>query len=93
MEIIAKTDQGFLINASLREVRAILESVNGIPKEEAEIEIGQKIPAIDYASTIQKVKSLKDNYAFTQLFRSLEDFATIANGLKEVVNKASNIEE
>lgn len=49
MNIIAKTNDGFLINATEKELSEIIKSVTGMaPKE---INIGQKIPAIDYATT------------------------------------------
>ena len=63
MEIIAKTKEGVLIQASEREVKEILNAVSGHRPEV--LSIGQKIPAIDYASTITKVKSLGDSYEFT----------------------------
>ena len=53
MQVIAKTSEGFLISATHNEISEILRSVNG--KVPEKIDIGQKIPAIDYASSITKV--------------------------------------
>ena len=55
MKIIAETKEGFLINASKEEVNAVLTSTNGVLQTKDSIETGQKIPKIDYASTISKV--------------------------------------
>ena len=56
MIIIAKTENGYLIEAKPNEVKEILTAVVG--DNIKEIKIGQKIPAIDYAGTIKKVKSI-----------------------------------
>jgi hypothetical protein len=67
MEVIAKTNEGFLIKATENEIKEIVNAVTGIrPKE---IKIGQKMPAIDYASTITKIKSLKDDDYFKQVLK------------------------
>lgn len=89
MEIIAKTDSGFLITGSTSEVSEILKAVNGsAPKE---IEIGQKIPAIDYSATITKLKTLPENYAYEQLVRYASNFQEIIAGLETSVMKATEI--
>ena len=46
MEIIAKTEKGFIIEASENEISAILKSVHGEFDRE-QIKIGTRIPAID----------------------------------------------
>ena len=56
MEIIAKTENGVIINATNDEVNEILNAVSGAKPEK--LKIGMKIPAIDYASTIRKVQGL-----------------------------------
>lgn len=90
MEITAKTQDGYLIQASSNEIKEILTSVNGkCPKK---IEIGQKIPAIDYATTITKIKALKDNYEFKNMFKYLKRFYGSAKELQDKVVKANNIE-
>ena len=90
MQIIAKTQDGYLVQATENELKEILTSVNGNRPDD--IEIGQKISAIDYATTITKIKSLKDDYYFKNLFQHMESFYTKAQKLKEVVTKANDIE-
>lgn len=91
MKIIAKTaNQSVLIEATEQEVREILNAVTGNrPKE---IEIGVKIPAIDYASTITKIKSLNENNNFVNLISYAERFLNEVDGLKKKVSDASKIE-
>ena len=89
MKIVATTEDGYLIQATSNETKEILTSVNGIrPKE---IEIGQKIPALDYATTITKLKALKDDFKFTQMYVYLEEFYEMAKNLKDIVTKANDI--
>jgi hypothetical protein len=72
MEIIAKTSTGCLISATSEEVKEILRSVTG--KVPDNLEIGQRIPAIDYASTVTKVSQLGKDYCFTNLVNQIEFF-------------------
>lgn len=90
MRIIAETKDGYLVHATSNELKEILASVSG--ERPKEIRIGQKIPAIDYATTITKIKALKDDYDFKQLFSYIESFYDSTKRLKEVVVKANNIE-
>jgi len=91
MEIIAKTGEGVLITATDIEVREILSSVTGGNPTDIEVSIGGKIPAIDYAGTIKKLKALPASYEF----KNLMDYARRVNGaladLEEAVNKATNL--
>jgi hypothetical protein len=91
MKVIAKTDNGFLIEAEEAEIKEILNSVNGegVIKE---IKIGQKIPAIDYASSIRKIKSLKDNYHYKNIISSLDAFNAAIENLNSAVENANKIE-
>lgn len=91
MEVIAKTNgQGFLIQATESEIKEIVNAVTGSrPKE---IEIGQKIPAIDYASTILKIKTLKNDPYFKDLIRYSQTVSETINDFKNVVSKAALIE-
>lgn len=89
MEVIAKTNDGLLIHASANEIKEIITSVSGIRPEE--IKIGQKIPAIDYASTITKIKALKNEYHFKQLLSESEKFIGTIDQLKKAVNEAENL--
>jgi len=90
MEITATTEDGFLIKAAYREVKEILTSVNG--KAPEKIEIGQKIPAIDYATTITKIKGLKDTYEFKQLCSYVDQVFNAVKDLEVAVVEANNIE-
>ncbi len=90
MQIIAKTDEGYLISASKRDVEEILTACYGV--KPGEIEIGQKIPAIDYATTIKKFKALGDTYEFKKIYENLADFMISAEKLKKSVKDARGIE-
>jgi len=89
MIIIAITTDGCLIQATTGEVREILNAVTGTKPEK--LSIGQKIPAIDYASTITKIKSLGSDYDFEQLIRHTAGFTKSFNILQDAVAKASEI--
>lgn len=90
MKIIALTNGGCLIEATEAEVKEIMRSVTGeTPKE---IRVGQKIPAIDYASTITKIKKLKSDYDFNNLINRVNEFKETTDALQKVVEKASNID-
>lgn len=91
MEVIAKTNgQGFLIHATESEIKEIVNAVTGSrPKE---IEIGQKIPAIDYASTILKIKTLKDNSYFLDLINYKKRMTETIDQFETAVKKAALIE-
>ena len=90
MEVIAKTKDGVIINATESEVNEILKSVTGdTPKE---LKIGQKIPAIDYASSITKLKTLNNVWEFTNLVSGVERFKSYFDELKDAIKSASSIE-
>ena len=90
MEIIAETNEGYLIKGSFEEIKEILRAVMGeVPKN---ISIGHKIPAIDYAQTIKNVQKLSEDYDFKQMFKNLAEFVDSAEKLKKVVDNAKNIE-
>lgn len=83
MEIVAHTKENWLIEATSTEVKEILRSVLGKPPEE--IKIGQKMPAVDYAASITKLKGLKENYDVKVLFNKADAFNERMNNLREVV--------
>ena len=91
MKIIAKTKEGFIIEASKHDVSEILNSVLGKTIDKDKIEVGQKIPAIDYASTIKKIKSLKSDFYYKQLISKHDDFFEVIRGLKQCVREAEKI--
>lgn len=90
MKIIAKTEDGFIIKATNKELKEIISSVQGAEPEK--IEIGHRIPAIDYAGSIKKIKELATDYNFKMIFSQLEDFNITAKRLYYTVIKATEIE-
>lgn len=91
MEVIAKTKDGLMIQATEQEVKAILSAVNGVVGKE-DVAIGQRIPAIDYASTIRKIKQLGDSYDFKRVLEAHKEFNKTIEGLSDAVKGAANIE-
>lgn len=89
MEIIAKTKEGCLIQASKHEVKEILAAITG--KAPDELSIGQKLPAIDYAATITQIKKLGNNCDYQLLLQKVEEFNEVVNGLKLSIQSASSI--
>lgn len=91
MKIIAKTaGNSVLIEATEQEVKEILNAVTGNKPEK--VEIGDRIPAIDYASTITKIKSLSESSTFRNLVNYVDSFKRDVDSLKQVVDSASKIE-
>jgi len=91
MEIIAKTDNGFLITGTTEEVEEILRAVQGTCPEK--ITIGQRIPAIDYSATITKLKNLPKEYNYCQLIKSAKKFGKMVDGLQKAVDEATKIQQ
>lgn len=90
MEVVAKTKEGFLIESTTQEIKEIINSVTG--SKPNEIPIGQKIPAIDYASTITKIKSLQSNSLYTEFIRYHKRLSLAVEEFSNEVNNAANIE-
>lgn len=89
MKVIATTTGGVIIEATNDEVKQILRAVTGeMPKD---IAIGQKIPAIDYAGTIEKIKSLNQNYDFNRLKESANTLVSTIVTLQQAVDNAAKI--
>ena len=89
MEIIAKQKEGYLIHATKQEVNSILTAVNG--KAPDNIQLGQKMPAIDYATTINKVKALSEDHNYQMILQKTEYFNDTLDGLREVIENAALI--
>lgn len=89
MEIVAVTKDGALINATSAEIYEIINSVTG--KRPDKVSIGQKIPAIDYATSITKLKTLKDDYSFTSMKERLNIFKLEMDKLFNSIENAANI--
>lgn len=90
MEVIAKTNNGVLIQATESEVQEILNAVHG--KRPESIQIGMKIPAIDYASSITKLKALSDNSDLRYLQSHLNSFKNHVDTLTQAVKNVQNLE-
>lgn len=89
MEVVATTKDGVLIQATTKEVSEILRSVTGeYPKE---LKIGQKIPAIDYSTSITKIKALNQSSAFTYLQSRVVEFNNEFGKLVSSVETCANI--
>lgn len=91
MEVVASTDKGYLISATEDEIKAIVTSVTG--NKPKIIKRGLKLPAIDYASTIIKLKTLANDYTYKQLCGQVFDFNKTFSDLKEAVNSCITIED
>lgn len=89
MQVIAKTKDGVLINATEKEVKEILNAVTG--EKPKELSIGQRIPAIDYASTITKIKTLSEEYNYREMIRYFEKFTKDIEGLTKVIESTKEI--
>lgn len=79
----------WLIEATTIEVKAIQSAVQG--KAPEKVSIGDKLPAIDYAATIQAVKDLSDTanyknliYNANQMIKSVEGFEEAAKAAKSL---------
>ncbi len=90
MEVIAKTSAGVMIAATEAEVKQILNAVNGNMPDK--IDIGQRIPAIDYASTITKIKSLQKHIDYTNMLEYVKRFNHSVGMIQAAVESAANIE-
>lgn len=91
MEIIAKTGEGFLIQASSEEVREIIAAVTGSKPPYTDIKIGGRIPALDYASSIRKVKGLSESHEFTELSKELDRFNKSFAKLNQAIEEAKSL--
>lgn len=90
MEVIAKTKDGLMISATEGEVCQILKSVTG--NDWNKIEIGQKIPAIDYSSSIIKLKTIKESYGFKNLGERIDEITDSYTRLSNAVEMVSKID-
>jgi len=91
MEIIATMNGGVLISAKTEEINEIMNAVNGVKPES--LKIGMKIPAIDYASTIRKIKTLPENRAIKNLFYEFDNVVKMFSGLKNAISETPIIED
>lgn len=89
MKVIGQIGDEYLIQATDNEIKEILGSVTG--KRPDKIQTGDKIPAIDYAATITKIKTLKDDAYFKNLISYGETFNKTLKTLIEKVEQTNNI--
>lgn len=90
MIITAQTANGWMIEASEAEITEILNAVLGTSTRH-EVKIGTKLPAVDYAETIHKVKYLKESGVFKELNTRANQFAKGLERLNEAVESAHKI--
>lgn len=72
MQVIAITQDGYLVSATGEEISSIMESVSKPITEKNPIGIGDKIPAYDYTAMIQKCKAFKNSYDFRKYKESIK---------------------
>ena len=89
MEIIAKTDSGYLVSATESEVRAITKAVQGNCPEK--IVNGHKMPAFDYAALITKARSLNENHNYQYMLERWGKFQDELDELKQAIDYMSDI--
>ena len=92
MEIIAKTTNGFLIQATEREVKAILDSTK-VSYALKDIPIGTKLPGIDYAATIEGISKLRELYEYKEAMHKIQMFYEAAMKLKKTIDNATKISD
>ncbi|OPX33368.1 MAG: hypothetical protein B1H40_00130 [Candidatus Latescibacteria bacterium 4484_181] len=90
MKIVATTGDGYLIEATQKEVEEILSAVTGIKYDQ--ICIGQKIAAVDYADTIKRVKALSESPKFKNLLQEVWLFNEYVEKLKKAVENVKEVE-
>jgi hypothetical protein len=91
MEIIAQTKGGFLIQASTSEVQELFSAVSGVRPKYDQIEVGHKIPAMDYASTVRVIQTVKDDHYFKELLAKGKSVARSLAAFEEAIESATKI--
>ena len=91
MEVVAQTNGAFLIQATETEIKEIISAVTGSKPEK--VLIGQKLPAIDYAGTITKIKTLRKQYNYQQLLEQLKRVQDEVSSFSAVVEQAATIDQ
>lgn len=92
MNIIAKTNDGFLIEASSAEVASILSATGLKPETTDKITVGTKIPAYDYAATIQRCKAFSNGSTFKDFKRLTKYVSSETEGIIQQI-ESLNFEE
>jgi hypothetical protein len=81
MKIVAQTNEGFLINATEHEIKALLTSF-GV--KDPKPQIGIEIPAADFSRSINVIKTFAGSYDYKHL---KEAVAGLQNAVKDVDNQ------
>lgn len=89
MVVIATTPDGYIIQATALEVKEILTAVTGTLL--TGVVVGQKIPALDYASTIRKLQSLKNDNSYVNMMSHFRDLHNKIKSFEDQINNASQI--
>lgn len=87
MKIVAQTNDGFLLSASQQELISLLTSF-GV--KDAKPQIGQEVPAADFARNITHLKNFGNSYDFSTLKEKLKHLNDAVNSVEsqlEVVSK------
>jgi hypothetical protein len=76
MKIIGQTLNGYIIEATNTEVRAILDAT-GVKSKGNKVEpvVGDRLPAFDYAGVIVQCKAFKTSYDYTEIKRKMTDLS------------------
>lgn len=92
MKIIAKTDNGFLIEATNAEVCDVLRATNGVSMSAHDIRVGDKIPAYDYTAAISQLKGLASNSYLNNAFEYFRRADRVMKELEEHIKKPTGME-
>lgn len=72
MQIIAKTENGYIVSASIGEIEEIFSCVSRPITRDNPIKIGDKIPAYDYSSVVKQCKAYKNSSEFNRFKDAIE---------------------
>lgn len=88
MKILAQTSEGFLLQATTDEVRAILRASekNGLFTT---LEIEMEIQVENYTSVLERLRELREHNDFIEMLKRYELFSRELNKLKESLTKLS----
>lgn len=90
MKTIAKTKDGFLLEATEDEVKDMMKTL-GISKPTPEV--GIKIPVGDYNSTLVKLRSLRDSYAYEKMREYVDQISKSIQNLDNTFEAIQETEE
>lgn len=81
----------FMIEASTAEVQEIVKAVTGKELAGRDIEVGMKMPAVDYSMTIQDAKTLSDSYGYKQMMSACRSFTKQVEKLDEKIQSSNKL--